>query len=106
MVNLSIMIDDENSVQANAHSSIRHCIGVSVAKTCIEGVELIRKKISNVFQGCNLEHLRLPMNHLSLEGAHETVGAEDDWAIGHHKILILSDTFDVLSCVICLTYGP
>lgn len=99
------MVYDENSIQADPHSPVGDGISVSVAETCVERVEFVRKEVSYVFQGSYLEHLRLPMNDLSLEGSDQTVWTQDHGTIWHNENLVLNYPLYVVSCVVCLADG-
>jgi hypothetical protein len=105
MMNLTVMVHNEYTIQADPHCPIGDGISVSVAETCVEWVEFIREEVSNVFQGCYLEHLRLSMNDLSLEGTHQTIWTQDYGTIWHHENLVLNDPLDVVSSIVCLAYG-
>ena len=104
-MNLTVMIHDEYPIQADPHCPIGDCISVSVAETCVERVEFIWEEVSDVFQGRYLEHLRLSVNDLSLEGTDQTIWTQDHGTIWHHENLVLNDTLDVVSSVVCLAYG-
>lgn len=97
------MINDKYAVQTNAHSSIRYGIGISVSKTGVEWIELVWEKVSDIFQCRNFEHLRLPMNNFTFEGAEKPVRAQNNWSIWHYKILFLPNSFNILTSVICLS---
>jgi hypothetical protein len=105
VMDLAVMVHDEYPIQADPHCPVGDGVSVSVAEACVERVEFIREEISDIFQGCYLEHLWLPMNDLSLEGADQTVGAQDHGAIWHHENLVLNDPLDVVPSVVCLAYG-
>ena len=106
MMNLAIMVYDKYPVKADTHCPVGDGISVSVPETCVERVEFVRKEVSDVFQRCYLEHLRLPMNDLSLEGPYQTIWTQNHRTIWHHKNLVLNDPLDIVSCVICLADGP
>lgn len=103
-MNLAVMVHDEYPIQADPHCPVGDGISVSVAETCVERIEFIREEVSDVFQGRYLEHLRLSMNNLSLEGADQTVWTQDHWAIWHHENLVLNYPLDVVPSVVCLAY--
>jgi hypothetical protein len=104
MMNLAVMVYDEYPIQTDPHCPVGDGISVSVAKTCVKRVEFIREEVSDVFQSRYLEHLRLPMNDLSLEGSDQTVWTQNHGTIWHHENLVLNDTLDVVSSVVCLAY--
>ena len=105
MMDLALGVNDEDLAQTGAHGSVAYRVCVAVTEPRIERIPFVREKIPNVFQCGNLEHLRLPVDDLSLERADEAVRAHDDGAVGHVEDLVLDDAPDVVPGGVCLPYG-
>lgn len=55
MLYFSIRIDNVNSMELHTDCSVRDSIGISVAKSTIEGVVILWEEISDLLECCNLE---------------------------------------------------
>jgi riboflavin synthase alpha subunit len=101
MVNLAIMVYDEDSVQTDAHGTVRHGICLTVTETRMERIEFVWEDVTDILQRGYLKYLRLSVDHLTLERAQKAVGTQNHWTIRHHKDLILNNALYILSSVVC-----
>lgn len=67
VMDLPCWINNEDLVHLDPHISVADRVSVSVAKARIERVRIWREKLQDVLQAGNLEHLRLLLDHLSVE---------------------------------------
>jgi len=70
---MTLWVDDEDLMQRYANVSIADRIRVTVSEARVERVALQREEFTYRLEACDLEYLRLLLNHFSIEGSEQTV---------------------------------